>query len=91
MPYYSPLTILDQQLLDYNKYFTITFGSFVQANNDKNPTNTNVSRTIDVIYLRSLEKIQVGREIFYLHSHRFIIRRKIIEIPIPKEIIKHIE
>ena len=48
-------------------------------------------RTIDVIYLQSLDKIQGGHAIFDLHSHRVIKRRKIIEITIPREIIKHVE
>ena len=38
-----------------------------------------------------MNKIQVGHEIFDLHSHRVIIRRNIIEITINKAIIKHIE
>ena len=37
-----------------------------------------------------LGKIQVRDEIFDLHSHIVMTRKKIIEIPIPKEIIKHI-
>ena len=48
-------------------------------------------RTMDGIYLRSLDKIQGGHEMFDLHSHRVNTRRKIIEIPILKAIIKHIE
>ena len=36
-------------------------------------------------------KIQVRHEIFNLSSHRVIRGWKIIEIPIPKSIIKHVE
>ena len=36
-------------------------------------------------------KIQGVHEIFDLHSHRVITRWKIIEIPINKEIIKHVD
>ena len=46
---------------------------------------------IDRIYPRSLDKIQGGHNIFHLHSHIVITRWKIIEIPIPKATIKHIE
>ena len=38
-PHYGPQTILDQQTLDYNKFFTIKFGSFFQSNNDNNTKN----------------------------------------------------
>ena len=49
------------------------------------------SRTIDGICLRSLDKILGEHEIFDLHSHKVITGRKSIEIPIPREIIIHIE
>ena len=73
-PYYNPRTIVDQQPLDYNKHFTIPFGAFVQANNENNLTNKILLRTIDVIYLRLLDKIQGRHEIFDLHCHRVITR-----------------
>ena len=49
--------------------------------------NANVLQTIDRIYLRSLYKIQVVHEIFYLRTHKVITRQKNIEIQIPREII----
>ena len=51
-PYYSTQSILDQKPLVSNKQCTIPFGAFVQENNDINPTNSNVLRTIDGIYLQ---------------------------------------
>ena len=39
----------------------------------------------------SLDKIQGGSDIFDLHSHKIITRRKNIEIKIPKTILKRIE
>ena len=80
-----------KQPLDYNKHFTIPFETLVQANNDNNPTNSNVSWKIDSIYLQSLDKIQRVHEIFYRHIRIFITRGGVVEIPIPKAIIKHIE
>ena len=38
-----------------------------------------------------MDKIQGVHEIFDIHSHTFITRRKLIEFPIPKTITKHIE
>ena len=77
-PYYSPKTILDQQPLYYNKHDTLPFGWCVQENNDKNPKNSNVLWKIDGIYLQSLDKIQGGNEVFYIHSHRIITRGEIV-------------
>ena len=90
-PYYIPQTIGDEQTLDYNKRCRIPFGAFTQSSNENNPTSSNNLHTINGIHLRSLDTIQGGHEIFDIHSHRFITRRKIIEIPIPKAMIKHIE
>ena len=79
-PYYTPQTIVDQQPLEYNKHWTIPFGSFIQANTDNNPTNSNVSRTIDRVYLISLDIVQGRHDIFDLHIHRLIKRQKITKI-----------
>ena len=71
---------MDQQPLDYNKHFTIPFVAFFQENNENNPKKYYVSRTIDGVYLQSLDKIQGGHDIFDLYTHRFITRQKLIEI-----------
>ncbi len=49
--HYSPKMIMSQQNLDYDKDCQVPFGAHVQANQDNNPTNTNLARTIDAIYL----------------------------------------
>ena len=90
-PCYSAQTVLDQQPLKYKTNFKIPFGKFIQGNNDNNPTSSNVSQTIDGIYLQSLDKIQVGNEIFDLHSHIVITRWKILENKIAMSIIKNIK
>ena len=89
-PYCSPQTIVYQKTFDYNKHFTIPFGAFFQANNDSNQTNSNALWTIDGIYLLALSQIQEGHEIFDPRSHKVITRPNIIEIPIPKEMMKRI-
>ena len=60
---------MDQQPFDYNIHFIITFGAFIQENNDNNPKKSNVLRTIDGIYLQSLDKIQGRHDIFDIHIH----------------------
>ena len=50
--YFSPQAILANHTLDYDKHLQISFGSYVQAHNTNTPTNTNMPRTIDAIYLK---------------------------------------
>ena len=90
MPYYIPQTIVDKEPFDHNKHCTIPFGEFLQAKNDNNPKNSDVSQSIDSIYLRWLDNIQSGDKIFYIHSRRVIKRSNIIKTPIPKAIFKYI-
>jgi hypothetical protein len=47
--YYSPYVIMSGRKLDYSKHLKYQFGSYVQANQDNDPTNTNAPRTIDAI------------------------------------------
>ena len=48
---YSPCMILHQENLDYNKHCSIPFGTYVQAHDEPMPSNTQVLRTLDAIYL----------------------------------------
>jgi hypothetical protein len=45
--YYSPHMILHQQNLDYNKHCQYAFGTYVQARDEPDPSNTNAPRTLD--------------------------------------------
>jgi hypothetical protein len=49
--YYSPRMILHQQNLDYDKHCRYAFGTYVQAHDEPNPSNTNAPHTLDCIYL----------------------------------------
>ena len=80
--YYSPRMILHRQNLDYNKHCTYAFGSYVQVNNDPDPTNTNAPRTLDCIYLRSTGQQQGGHDCLHLPTNRIITRAKVTPIPI---------
>jgi len=70
--YFSPRTILTSETLDYNKHCKIPFGSYVQATHESNPSNTNIARTLDCIYLRPNKSIQEGHELLDLTSERVI-------------------
>jgi hypothetical protein len=90
-PYYSPRTILGLPTLDYVKDCTVPFGAYVQANHKTNQTNSNASRTIDEIYLRPVNSMQGGHELFDLNSGRVITRARVTQIPVTDVVIKAIE
>ena len=69
--YYSPHMIMAKKNVDYNKHCQHTFGTFVQANQENNPTNTQAPRTIDAIYLRPLNNVQGGHEVMNLATGKW--------------------
>ena len=89
--YYSPRTIITGRTIDYNKHCVIPFGSYVQASQENNPTNTTAPRTIGCIYLRSLDTYQGGHELLNLNTNKIITRSKVINIPITQQVIERVE
>ena len=89
--HYSPHMIMNQTNLDYSKHCCVPTGAYVQANHESNPTNTNVSRTRDGIYLRANSNIQGGHEVMDLNSGRRITCRKVTEVPVTEVVIKAVE
>ena len=77
--------------LDYNKHLQIPFGSYVQASNENNPTNTNMPRTIDAIYLRPHKSQQGGHELYDLVTGRVITCGKVKVIPVTPMVIHVVE
>jgi hypothetical protein len=90
-PYYSPRTILGLATLDSVKHCTVPFGAYVQANHETNQTNSNASRTIDAIYLRPVNSMQGGHELYDLNSGRVITRARVTQIPVTDVVIKAIK
>jgi hypothetical protein len=90
-PYYSPRTILGLPTLDYVKHCTVPFWAYVQANHKTNQTNSNASQTIDAIYLRPVNSMQGGHELYDLNSGRVITRARVTQIPVTDVVIKAIE
>ena len=74
--------IVHCQTLDYSKHCTHAFGSYVQVNNDPNPTNTNEPCTLDCIYLCYAGNLQGGHDCLHLPTNRIITRAKVTPIPI---------
>jgi hypothetical protein len=83
--------LLSQSNLDYKKHFQVSFGAYVQANNDDIPTNTMASRTRDGIYLRARPGNVRGHEVMDLNSGMLITCRKVTEIPMTDTVIKAVE
>jgi hypothetical protein len=63
----------------------------MQANHEQNQTNSNASRTIDAIYLRPVNSMQGGHELYDLNSGRVITRARVTQIPVTDVVIKAIE
>jgi hypothetical protein len=90
-PCYSPRTILGLPTLDYVKHCTVPIGAYVQANHETNQTNSNASQTIDAIYLRPVNSMQGGHELYDLNSGRVITRARVTQIPVTDVVFKAIE
>ena len=86
--YYSLWMIMDQTNLDYTKHCTTPFGAYIQANQESNPHNMNVSRTRDGIYLRPNNNFQGRHEVMDLNTRCVITCRKVTEIPVTDVVIK---
>jgi hypothetical protein len=89
--YYGLRTILGLPTLDYVKHCTAPFGAYVQANHKTNQTNSNASQTINAIYLRPVNSMQGGHELYDLNSGRVITRARVTQIPVTDVVIKAIE
>jgi hypothetical protein len=86
--YYSPRMILHQRNLDYDKHCQYAFGTYVQAHDEPDPSNTNAPRTLDCIYLRYNDNEQGGHDLLHLQTNHMITRRRVTPIPITPAIIK---
>jgi hypothetical protein len=87
-----PHTILTGQAIDFKKHLAIPFGSYVQANNEKNPSNTNAPRTLDCIYLGPvMDNRQGGHKLLHLGTGKVITRPRVKEIPMSDTIIRAVE
>jgi hypothetical protein len=79
-PYYSPRMIIHHETLDYNKHCLIPFGSYVQAHNEPAPSNSQLPRTLDCIYLRYMNNKQGGHELLDLRTGSTIHRRVVTQV-----------
>jgi hypothetical protein len=83
--------ILNQTTLDYTKHCVVPFGAYVQANHESTKTSSNVTRTLDALYLRPAQNQQGGHELMDLNSGQLISRNIVHEIPVTNAVIKAVE
>jgi hypothetical protein len=88
--YYSPRMILHRRNMDYNKHCKYAFGTYVQAHDDLKFKNSNISRTLDCIYLRYSDNLQGDHELLHLPTNQIITRQYITSSPITPAVIKQV-
>ena len=90
--HYSPYTILTKQHYDYKKHCQFEFGTYVQAFQQNEPSNTNKARTIDGIYLRPIiRSIQGGHEVLDLATGKDIITGQVTPVALTEHIKSRVE
>jgi hypothetical protein len=89
--YLSPHVIMTGRNLDFEKHCKVPFGTYVQANQENLPTNTQAPRTIDAIYLRPMSSKQGGHELMNLQTGMVITRNTIWERPLTDLVIQAVE
>ena len=85
--YYSPHHLLKKRQLNYKRHFVVPFGSYVQANEENNPTNDNRPRSLDAIYLRPSSDRQGGHDLMHLATGELITRQRVWKLPITDRVI----
>jgi hypothetical protein len=88
--HYSPRMILHRRNMDYNIHCKNAFGTYVQGYDDPKPKNSNISRTLDCIYLRYSDNLQGGHELLHLPTNQIIARQYITPSPITLAVIKQV-
>jgi hypothetical protein len=89
--HFSPYAIIKRRSIDYAKHLRYGFGSYVQAFNENNPTNTNAPRTLDCIYLRPNSNRQGGHIVMDIATGRVITRSRVTVVPVSDGIIRAVE
>jgi hypothetical protein len=89
-PYYSPRMILHQKNLDYGKHCQYSFGTYVQAHDEPNPSNSTAPRSLDCIYLRYNDNVQGGHQLLHLPTNSMITRRSVTPIPITPAVVRQV-
>ena len=82
--------IVFQENVDYEKHLKIPFGTYVMANKEQKPTNTDASRRLNLIYLQDTDSSQGDHEILHLQTNSFITHNSVTPTPITPTIINQV-
>ena len=87
----SPRGIMTGIQFDYGKHCRLPFGSYVQAHEEPNPTNTQAARTVGAICLGPTGNSQGSYKFLNLRTGRPLTRRNWTPLPMPKEVIDRVD
>ena len=86
----SPRSLITGIKFDYAKHCQISFGSYAQVHEQNQPTNTQQTRTIETICLGPTGNLQGGYKLYNLTTGKLITRRNWTALPMPMEVIAHV-
>ena len=86
--HYSPRQIVHKTTLSY-KDCLHSLGSFVQAHDEPEPTNSQAARSLDSIYVR--KPAGVGHDAYDLQTKHIVNRAHVTVLPISPSVIKAVE
>ena len=89
--HYSPRTIMHQRTVDYNKECQYSFGEYVQAHDEPDPSNTQVARALGCLYIKPMDNYQEGHVLLDLATKMKITRRKVTAMPVTNIVIDAVE
>jgi hypothetical protein len=90
-PYYSPHMLLKKRNLEYNKHCSYTFGSYVQASEERTIKNNNKPRTVDAIYLYPNMAPAGGHWVMNIATGAKMHKARVWEVPITESVIRAVE
>jgi hypothetical protein len=87
----SPRTVLTGERFDYNIHCHIAFGAYAQVHDEPTPSNPQIARTSGAICLGPAANLQGGYHFLHLTSGQKITRHRWTKLPMPKEVIAHVD
>ena len=83
--------LMNKQKLNYEQHCSIAFETYVQANQQNNPTNNNKERTSDGIYLCPIIGRNSRHEILNLATGQPLTRPRVWGVPLTNSVIKRVK
>ena len=86
----SPQTIMMGMRFDFKKHCQLPFGTYVQAHEEPLPSNTQQARMVGAICLGPTGNLQGSYKFLNLQMGKQIICHKWTPLPMPQEVIDHV-